>query len=118
MCGLDFGLIVGAHIYPANAPKSPDKVWNGIALCYNHHAAFDNHMIWVHPTKRTISLRNDLLNAARLEPAIKRFVESTFGQLSSPNRVKAAPRSTMFRKRYSHYPEHYKWVGKKAKRFK
>ena len=57
MCGLGIDLVVGAHIYPATAPNSPDSVENGICLCPNHHAAYDNFDIWVEPKtlKFTIS---------------------------------------------------------------
>lgn len=65
MCGLDFGLVVGAHIYPASAPGSPDRIWNGLALCHNHHAAFDSHRIWVEPATTNIRIHPELLSTLR-----------------------------------------------------
>lgn len=116
MCGLDLGLLVGAHIYPASAPGSSDKVWNGIALCHNHHAAFDNHMIWVHPTNRDIRLRRDLVKAGKTQPPIQKFIDSTNKQLTFPARNEVAPRGEMFKKRYSYYMRHYGWVTRSSRR--
>jgi hypothetical protein len=47
LCGIALNLVVGAHIYPVGAPGAPDRVWNGLALCHNHHSAFDAFQIWV-----------------------------------------------------------------------
>ena len=53
-------LVQGAHIYPARASDSPDKVWNGLALCSNHHTAFDRHLIWVEPSSRRVLLHEEV----------------------------------------------------------
>lgn len=49
MCQISLGLVAGAHILPVSAAGAPDRVWNGISLCHNHHAAFDAHDIWIGP---------------------------------------------------------------------
>lgn len=36
LCGLDLGLVQGAHIYPASAPGSSDEIWNGVCLRLSH----------------------------------------------------------------------------------
>lgn len=65
MCGLDEGLVEGAHIYPVEAPGSADELWNGLAaLCANHHRAFDLHRVCVVPGNLRVSFHPDLLRAA------------------------------------------------------
>ncbi len=50
MCGLGIELVEGAHILPVSAPGSTDAVSNGIALCRNHHRAFDTHRLHIDAT--------------------------------------------------------------------
>lgn len=45
VCGLGLGLLEGAHIVPVAWPGSTDETSNGIALCRNHHAAYDRALI-------------------------------------------------------------------------
>src|SRR5262249_16312605 len=85
MCGLGLGLVVGAHIYPVSAPGSPDKVSNGLSLCQNHHAAFDNHKIWINPSTFEIRLHNEILSAATSNSAARRFVALTYKNLRLPS---------------------------------
>jgi len=49
ICGLQLGIIEGAHIIPACVEHSTDEVWNGIALCANHHKLFDASALIVTP---------------------------------------------------------------------
>lgn len=110
MCGLDFGLVVGAHIYPASAPDSQDKVWNGLCLCQNHHAAFDRYYIWVDPTPdHELIFHPKIIENASSNRATKNFLESTADQLSIPTDEGEKPRSEMFQKRYEYYREEYSW---------
>jgi putative restriction endonuclease len=44
ICGLDLGIIHAAHIIPVEEVGT-DEADNGIALCPNHHAAFDRDII-------------------------------------------------------------------------
>jgi hypothetical protein len=111
MCGLDSGLVVGAHIYPASAPASPDKVWNGLALCHNHHAAFDAHKIWVEPTSKKIVLHPTLHDQVVKGGAQKAFVQNTFAVLSKPLVAAASPRDNMFGQRYDYYSDRYAWLA-------
>jgi hypothetical protein len=110
MCGLDYGLVVGAHIYPVPAPGSEDKVWNGIALCHNHHAAFDAHKIWVNPKSRNVLLHPGLKAEVRKNNALKVFIESTYDQLAKPTQPAAIPKQKMFEKRYEYFDGRYNWV--------
>jgi hypothetical protein len=68
MCGLGLTLVQGAHIYPASAPGSQDEPWNGLALCANHHLAFDNHLLAVRPDTRQVVFRGDVPAQATSDP--------------------------------------------------
>lgn len=52
ICGLGLGLVEGAHIVPVAWPGSTDSTSNGLALCRNHHVAYDRGLISVSPTYR------------------------------------------------------------------
>jgi len=114
MCGLDLGLIEGAHIYPVEAGDSPDATWNGLALCANHHCAFDRHLIWVDPLTRSLRLRPDLIEGARVSRSANQFLETTFPELTRPASASATPRAEMFEKRYAFYDDRYAWAKKRT----
>jgi putative restriction endonuclease len=46
VCGLDLGIVQAAHIVPV-AQQGTDEPCNGIALCANHHTAFDRNILTV-----------------------------------------------------------------------
>jgi HNH endonuclease len=110
MCGLNFGLIEAAHIYPASAPGSTDEVWNGVALCRNHHAAFDAHLVWVDPQSSRIKLSGKMLVHAEVNDACRNFVATTAEWLSPPMNEDALPRPEMFTLRYAHFDGRYAWA--------
>ena len=110
MCGLSLGLVVGAHIFPASAPGSPDKIWNGLALCHNHHAGFDKYFIWVDPVTHNVKLRSDILSIAMTDAAAKTFTKNTRPSISLPATTGHRPRPDMFNKRYDYYEDQYDWV--------
>ena len=112
MCGIDLMVVSGAHIYPASAPGSQDKVWNGISLCGNHHVAFDNFDIHIHPTSMKLSYSKRALDAAKANPATDRFVKETFAHLALPTDKKMHPRKDMIENRYEHYSNQYEWTKK------
>jgi len=108
LCGLDSGLVQGAHVYPASAPGSKDEVWNGVALCSNHHVAFDKHLIWVNPRDRSVRLHDQLLAASQENAACRGFFAGTFEQLAAPTRgPKLKPQ--MLKRRYEHFGGRYDW---------
>lgn len=109
MCGLNLGLVEGAHIYPVSAPQSPDEIWNGIALCRNHHSVFDQHLVWVEPGHREVRLHPQLYEQSKRNEASGQFVRSTLPQLRSPLPSYSAPRREMFERRYSFFGELYSW---------
>lgn len=112
MCGLDLGLCQGAHIYPASAPGSLDHVTNGLALCGNHHLAFDRHLIWVEPERRQVVIQPSVLERAALHPPTMTFVECTARSLREPMTTALRPAAEMFVKRYAHFEDQYAWVGR------
>lgn len=111
MCGLNFSLVAGAHIYPVAASGAPDAIWNGLALCHNHHAAFDSHLIHIDPGSRRMSLHPDLLAGASKSSACEQFVRGTFPSLANPLRKEDYPRLQMFERRYGFFPSKYGWVS-------
>ncbi|NJL29019.1 MAG: hypothetical protein HC897_14595 [Thermoanaerobaculia bacterium] len=112
MCGLDFGLVEGAHIYPASASESPDEVWNGLALCKNHHAAFDRHKVCIDPGSHRLELHPEILSKTSHNDACQRFVDGTFSRLSAPVRPEFYPRPEMLERRYQHFEGLYAWAGR------
>lgn len=110
MCGLDFGLVEGAHIYPAPATDSQDEIWNGLALCSNHHTTFDRHKIWIDPGSRRLELHPEIRREAPRNEACRRFVETTFETLALPKPLESSPRREMLEKRYQHFEGLYAWA--------
>lgn len=111
MCSLGLGLVESAHIYPASAPGSWDEVWNGVALCGNHHRAFDRHLIWVNPTSLHIRVRPDVSAARTINQAHDWFVGSIADVLTVPQGVGVRPQAQTFERRYAHYGDSYDWVN-------
>jgi hypothetical protein len=108
MCGLDFSLVEGAHIYPVAAPGSEDEVWNGLALCRNHHAAFDAHLVHIDPTSARLTLHPDLF--VDTSAGCKAFVGATFSELVLPGKQGLRPRREMFERRYDFFKPKYDWA--------
>lgn len=110
MCGLDLGLVQGAHIYPVRAPASPDAIWNGLALCSNHHLAFDRHLIWVDPASSHLKIHPTVMEQVSTSDASRWFVESTQDRLRPPTNLDNAPRPDMFVRRYRFFEGKYEWA--------
>ena len=49
VCTMQMEIVEGAHIIPVCEAGSSDDVWNGIALCPNHHELFDGSAFVVDP---------------------------------------------------------------------
>jgi len=110
MCGLQGKLVEGAHIYPVSAPGSSDEVWNGIALCANHHTAFDRHLVAVDPVSFDIVFHAEVGELAESNSAVRAFVDQTFHRLALPRAPALRPRAEMFERRYEHFADHYGWI--------
>lgn len=111
MCGLDLGLVVGAHIYPVNAPASTDNVWNGLALCYNHHAAFDAHLVHVDPGSHTLRLHPRIVEDGKKNDQSRQFATCLLPKLRAPRVRGHVPRLEMFEKRYAFFEKRYEWAS-------
>jgi len=109
-CGLNLGLVQGAHIYPASAPGSIDHVTNGLALCANHHLMFDQHKLWVHPASRAIAVHPEMSSPPG-GSASAQFVARTQAQLSIPRDASHAPQQMMFERRYGYFTGLYAWAS-------
>lgn len=111
MCGLGLGLVQGAHIYPASAPESTDQTSNGLALCANHHLAFDRHLIGVLPDTFEIVLHPSIVQEGYSDNAVQAFVDSTYDVLAVPVADFAAPEPDAFLRRYGYFDRQYAWLG-------
>lgn len=110
MCALGLNLVQGAHIYPASAPGSRDRPANGLALCANHHLAFDRHQIAVTPSTLRVLVRPDVIERAHDDPVARAFVESTLPVLREA-RAGAEPDPKMLALRYEYFADKYAWVS-------
>jgi putative restriction endonuclease len=45
ICGTQLDVVEGAHIIAVNEERSEDELWNGVALCRNHHKLFDARVL-------------------------------------------------------------------------
>jgi hypothetical protein len=101
MCGLGAGLVQAAHIYPVAELGSPDEPWNGLALCPNHHLAFDRHLIVIDPDTREIRLDLEAFSRGAAGPGPHPFVLTTYPKLVPPRDDSVAPRHEMLLRRYA-----------------
>lgn len=111
LCGLDLGLVQAAHIYPASAPESPDDVRNGVALCANHHLAFDRHLIHVGAESRAIQMHPTVLTQYESNSAARALVDMTAKTLGEPSTKSARPVDEMFYQRYAYFDGSYAWAS-------
>lgn len=111
MCGFDLGLIEAAHIYPATAPHSQDTIRNGLALCSNHHVAFDRHKIFIDPESLEIRFHPVIHQNSQVNAASKAFIDMTYRNVKVPARQEHAPAPEMFDRRYGHFKGMYNWTG-------
>ena len=49
VCAVQLEIVEGAHIIPVREAGSSDDVWNGVALCPNHHDLFDGSAFLIRP---------------------------------------------------------------------
>lgn len=111
MCDIGLGLLEGAHIYPATAPGSVDKVWNGLALCRNHHRLFDRHRIWVSSDDQRIVWHPEILANGQVEPISANLVQNTRSHIAMPAKPAHRPRKAMFDQRYELAKSQYEWAA-------
>jgi hypothetical protein len=109
MCGLGINLVQGAHIHPVSALGSHDKVWNGLALCHNHHGLFDSHRLWIDPGSLEVVKHPTLVSSAISDPIVKTFLDQTLDTLRPPQSSANRPKPSMFEARYSFFDGLYDW---------
>ena len=109
MCGLGVGLVEAAHIYPVSAPESRDEPWNGLALCPNHHAAFDLHIVAVRPRTGEITFSPQFLDDAASDAPARAFIHQTLTRLARPAHTRSSPAAEMFERRYAYFADSYGW---------
>jgi hypothetical protein len=110
MCGLNMGLVAGAHILPASVLGSSDVPSNGLALCENHHRAFDSHQIWVNPDSRDLKIHPSMWESAKKHVQDEVFVKTTFKQIAEPIQRIHLPCRQAFVDRYAYFDGRYGWV--------
>lgn len=93
ICGLGLGLTEAAHIVPVAWPGGTDETKNGIAMCRNHHAAYDRGLISVSPdyTVSVSSARYEMVGNVRSGADVE-WLSSTRGRsLFLPGRLDDRP---------------------------
>lgn len=109
MCRVGLGLVAGAHIMPVSAPGAPDRVWNGMALCHNHHNAFDRFNIWIN-ADYSVRVKPAFQQTANGQAESLAFIAQTRPQLWVPTAVAMRPRRDMLEGRYAYYEQDYEWA--------
>ncbi len=97
-------LLEAAHILPDSHPLGEPTVTNGLALCKLHHAAFDRHILGIHPDL-VVDLRLDILEE-KDGPMLKHGLQGFQGtkilvpraETLKPNPDYLAERYELFRK--------------------
>lgn len=103
-------MVSGAHILPVSAPSPSDQLTNGLALCENHHRAFDRHCLWVHPSSRTIKIHPRIISSAQSDPVSKVFHDGILPALREPADAALRPSKANFDERYAYFEGNYDWV--------
>jgi putative restriction endonuclease len=94
VCGLGLGLVHAAHIVPLE--RGTDEPSNGIALCPNHHAAFDRDILLI---KEDYSVNlNPRLSRTGNRTDLERLLEQTHG-IALPNDPRLQPNPEYLRRR-------------------
>lgn len=99
MCGVGGALLEAAHVYPVSAADSDDSIGNGIALCRNHHVAFDRFFVTINPIDLSLSFNDEFLS---LE-ANRSFVQMTYRFLKEPIQLEHRLNMNMLEKRRSFF---------------
>ena len=110
MCGLGIDLVEGAHILPVSAPNSSDAVWNGIALCRNHHRAFDTHRLHIDATTYHVRKHPSILSAVAGDAAVRNFSDRTLPILAVPSSAALRPSPAMLQARKAFFKREYGWL--------
>lgn len=66
LCAQQLDMTIAAHIIPVSEPDSTDETSNGLALCPDHHEAYDSGLVGVFPDF-TVSLNEDRIRRLRAQ---------------------------------------------------
>lgn len=93
VCGTQLGIVQAAHIIPVAHESSTDDTSNGIALCCNHHAAFDDGLIAIQEDYRIYvnPLRVQELESLGLTEGLENFVRDLREEIYYPDDVHDRP---------------------------
>lgn len=95
-------LLDAAHIVPDTDPLGEPAVWNGLALCKLHHAAFDQDIVGIRPDL-VVQIRHDVLeehDGPMLIHGLQGFHER---RIWVPARSSDQPRSTLLERRFQRF---------------
>ena len=86
LCGMQLGLLDGAHIVPATEANSTDETSNGVALCTLHHRAYDRGLVTFDSVYNIVvhDLRLMELTNAGEDQGLTRFRRDLKGTLRLP----------------------------------
>lgn len=76
VCEVQLSILEGAHIIPVHDSKGRDEVWNGLALCRNHHRLYDRRILLIDPdavvraNEETLQVLRELGRLGGYEPTI------------------------------------------------
>jgi putative restriction endonuclease len=79
VCSVQLEVVEGAHIISVNEKGSSDDIWNGVALCRNHHKLFDARILRIRPNLQVwsdwsiIEYLRDMDRAAGFEVLLEPF---------------------------------------------
>lgn len=107
LCRLGHGLVEAAHIYPVSAPGSTDRLSNGVALCPNHHKAFDAHLIFIDPDDLTVTFHESVL--AEENAATRWLTDLVADHIGPPSSEDADAFKDNLIRRYKHFEGLYDW---------
>ncbi len=93
VCGCALRLVDAAHIVPVFHPKSTDDVTNGLALCRQHHGAYDNGLLGVRSDFRIILNRTMIQRLKRtlLDAGLEVFQSQLPSSITLPAEPEVRP---------------------------
>lgn len=107
ICGTQLKLVEAAHIVPVK-DNGTDEVVNGLALCANHHKAFDDGLILLRPDGRLMFIEKKSAELRRkgLHGGLREFTDGL--NLESPV---AAPSDSKYKPKEEYVQERLKLEG-------
>jgi putative restriction endonuclease len=97
-------LLDAAHIIPDSDPRGEPWVYNGMALCKIHHAAFDAKILGIHPRSLFVEIREDVLEEVD-GPMLTHGLQELHGRVkaSIPAEHHLQPRVEFLTERYEQF---------------